>query len=111
MAVPPVLVFVDLSLQQEIGDGLARRRLDTLTLCVRAGFDPDDGSLPLLETYVMRFVYGGKCGFADELGGIIGTILRPRSLSDIRKHIYNVSRKLIMLKNTPTPRSNLSPFL
>ncbi|KAJ5125277.1 hypothetical protein N7448_004605 [Penicillium atrosanguineum] len=90
---------------QEIGNGLARRRLDTLTLCVRAGFDAHDGSLPLFETYAMRFVYGGKRGFADKLDGIIDPILRPRSLNDIRKHIYNVSRKLTMLKNAPAPLS------
>ena len=108
MAVPPVLVFADLSLQQEIGDGLARRRLDTITLCVKAGFASDDGPFPLLETYVMRFVYGGKRGFADELDSIIDSILRPRSLSDIRKHIHNVSRKLTMLKNAPTPPSKWS---
>ncbi|KAJ6126650.1 hypothetical protein N7523_002262 [Penicillium sp. IBT 18751x] len=103
---PTRLVFADLSLQQEIGDGLARRKLDTLTLYVRAESDPDNGSLPLLETYVMRFVYGGKHGFADELNGIIDTIPGSRPPSDIRRYIYSVSRKLAMLKDAPAPLSH-----
>ncbi|KAJ5662503.1 uncharacterized protein N7477_010119 [Penicillium maclennaniae] len=102
----PGLVLADLSLQQEIGVGLARRRLDTLTLYVRAESEPDNGSLTMLETYVMRFVYGGKHGFADELNGIIDTIPESRPPSDIRRYIYRVSRKLAMLKDAPAPLSH-----
>jgi len=61
----------------------------------------------MLETYTMSFRYDGKRGTADELDDTIDTGLNSRSLRDIRKYIYNMSRKLTMLKDALAPPSTL----
>ncbi|KAJ5190292.1 uncharacterized protein N7498_009277 [Penicillium cinerascens] len=88
----------------DIFDGLARRRLGCLQLYIEEA--SNDGIPPLkLETYTMSFEYGGKRGTADALDGTIDAVLKPRSLRDIQKYIYDMSRKLSMLKDAPAPPS------
>lgn len=99
-----------ISLQHEIFDGLARRRLGGLQLCIEEA--SNDRMSPLkLETYTMSFEYGGKRGKANDLDGPTDAVLKPKSLRDIRKYIYDMSRKLSMLKDAPAPPSTLGSIL
>lgn len=107
MLVPLVLENVLIISQHEIFDGLARGRLQILELHVKEGNNLHEEMPPMLETYTMSFDYGGKRGMANDLDGSVDTVLKPRSLRDIRKHIYNMSRKLSILQNAPAPLSML----
>lgn len=111
MSVPFVLVhMLTVSLQHEIFDGLARRRLGGLQLYIEEA--SNDGISPLkLETYTMSFEYGGKRGTANDLDGTVDTVLKPRSLRDIRKYINDMTRKLSMLKDAPAPPSTMGSIL